>query len=94
MDDFANYIYAINFDYDSEDVTFMGSFLKLKTAQFDVDKRNAYAKGTNFLQKIGEGLGENCYIPTSGKCVIKCNIFFTYKDSTEEFENFIRNEKN
>ena len=37
--------------------------------------------------------GQNCYIPTSGLCFIECINYFTNKDYTEEFRDFIRNEK-
>ena len=33
------------------------------------------------------------YIPTSGRCFIKCDIYFTNKDYKEVFRYFIRNEK-
>ena len=93
MDDFESYINAIEIDYDSEDVIFTGYVYKLNTPQFNVVKRNAYAKGTNFLQEIVEYRGKNCYIPTSGHCFIKCNKYFANKDYTEEFLTFIRSEK-
>ena len=72
MDDFENYINAIDVDYDSEDVTLTGYFCKLNTPHFKVVKRSAYGKGTNFMQKIVEYHGQNCYIPSSGMCFIKC----------------------
>ena len=68
MNDFENYINAIDIDYDSEDVTFNGYVYKLDTPQFKVVKRNAYGKGTNYMRKIDEYHGQNCYIPTSGMC--------------------------
>ena len=72
MDDFESYINAIDIDYGSEDVTFTGYVYKLNTPQFNVVKRSAYGKGTNYMQKIVEYHGQNCYIPTSGMCFIKC----------------------
>ena len=88
MDDFKRYINAIDVDYDSEDVTFTGYVYKLDTPQFKVVRRSAYGKGTNYMQEIVENHGQNCYIPTSGKCFIKCIIYFTKKDYTEEFLTF------
>ena len=41
MDDFERYINAIDVDYDSEDVTFIGYVYKLDTPQFKVVKRSA-----------------------------------------------------
>ena len=45
------------------------------------------------MQKIVEYHGQNCYIPTSGMCVIKCINYFTKKNYTEEFLTFIRTEQ-
>ena len=90
MDDFESYINAIDVDYDSEDVTFTGYIYKLNTPQFKFVERSAYDKGINYMQAIVEYNGRNCYIPTSGHCFIKCINYFTRKDYTEEFLNFIR----
>ena len=54
---------------------------------------SAYGRGTNYLQDIVEYQGQNCYIPTSGMCFIKCINCFTKKDYTEEFITFIRSEQ-
>ena len=80
MDDFDSYIDTIDIDYDSEDVTFTGYVLKQKISQFKVVKRSAYAKGTNYMTENVECNGQNCHIPTSRMCFIKCNIHFTNKD--------------
>ena len=45
------------------------------------------------MQEIVEYNGRNCYIRTSGMCFIKCIIYFTNKEYTVEFREFIRNEK-
>ena len=79
MDHFESYMNTINVDYDSEDVIFTGYFYKLNTPQFNVVKRSAYGKGTNYMQKIVEYHEQNCYIPTSGMCFIKCINYFTKK---------------
>ena len=47
MDDFESYTNAIDFDYDSEDVTFSGYIYKLNTPQFNVVKRSTYGKSTD-----------------------------------------------
>ena len=93
MDDFERYINAIDIDYDSEDVTFTGYLYKINTPQFNVVRRSAYGKGTNYMQEIVEYHGQNCYIPTSGMCFINCIKYFTKKDYTEEFLTFIRSEQ-
>ena len=93
MEDFENYINAIDVDYNSEDVTFTGYVYKLNTSHFKVVKRSAYGRGTNYMHEIVEYHGQNCFIPTSGMCFIKCIIYFTNKDYTEEFLTFIRNEQ-
>ena len=93
MDDFESYINAIDVDYDSEDVTLTGYVSKLNTPQFNVVKRSAYAKGTNYMQEVVAYHGQNCFIPTSSHCFIKCIKYFTNKDYTEEFLTFIRTER-
>ena len=93
MDDFERYINAIDIDYDSEDVTFTGYVYKLNTPHFKVVKRSAYGKGTNYMQEIVEYHGQNCYIPSSGMCFMKCINYFTKKDYTQEFLTFIRSEQ-
>ena len=45
------------------------------------------------MQEVVEYNGQNWYIPTSGVCFIKCIIYFTKKDHTEEFLTFIRTEQ-
>ena len=60
MDDFECYIDPIDTDCDSEDVTFTGYVLKLKTLQFKFVIRSAYGKGTNYMQEIFENRGGNC----------------------------------
>ena len=93
MDDFERYINAIDIDYDSEDVTFTGYVYKINTPHFSVVRRSAYGRGTNYMQEIVEYHGQNCYIPTSGMCFIKCNNYFTKKHYTQEFLTFIRSEQ-
>ena len=79
MNNFERYINTIDVDYDSEDVTFTGYIYNLNTPHFKIVKRNAYVKSTNYMQGIVEYRGENCYIPTSGHCLIKCINQFTKK---------------
>ena len=93
IEDFESYINAKDVDYDSHDVTFTGYVYKINTPHFKVVKRSAYGKGTNYMQEIVEYHGQNCYIPTSGMCFIKCITYFTKKDYTEEFLIFIRTEQ-
>ena len=93
MDDFERYINAIDIDYDSEDVTFTGYVYKINTPHFKIVKRNAYGRGTKYVQEIVEYHGRNCYIPTSGMCFIKYINYFTKKDYTQEFLTFIRKEQ-
>ena len=45
------------------------------------------------MQEIVEYYGQNCYLPTSGMCFIKCINYLTEKDYTEEFLTFIRSEQ-
>ena len=66
---------------------------KLNTPEIKKVNRSQFAKGTDFKQYIVEYIGNNCYIPTSGNCFIKCINFFTKKDYTQEFLTFIRSEQ-
>ena len=94
VDDFESYINAIdNKGYDSEDVIFTGWLYKLNTPEFKKVNRSQYGTGTDFKQDIVEYIGNNCYIPTSGNCFIKCINYFTKKDYTDEFLTFIRTEQ-
>ena len=65
----------------------------MNTPQFHKVNRSEYGKVTDFQQDIVEFLGKNCYIPTSGHCFQKCDIYSTGKDYTEEFSTFIRTEQ-
>ena len=93
MDDFETFIDAIGVHYDSEDVTFTGYVFNFNTLQFNRVSRSPYARGTICRQDIFEFIGNNCFIPTSGKCYIKYNDYFTEKDYTEEFLTFIGTEQ-
>ena len=85
IDHFERYIITIDVDYDSEDIIFTGYIYKLKTPQFNDVQGSAYGKRTNIMQKIVDYHGQICYIPTSGISFIKCIIYLTEKDYTEEF---------
>ena len=45
------------------------------------------------MKEIIEYHRQNCYIPTWSICFPKCINYFTNKDYTEEFRDFIRDEK-
>ena len=47
----------------------------------------------DFKQDIVEYIGNNCYIPTSDNCFMKCINYSTGKDYTEKFLTFIRSEQ-
>ena len=80
VDDFESYINAIdNSGYDSEDVIFTETLYKLKTPEFKKVNRSQNGRGTDFKQDFVEYIGNNCYIPTSGNCFIKCINYFTKK---------------
>ena len=91
---FETYVNAVDKSgYESDDVTFTGWLYEVNTPEFNKVNRSRYGKGTNFEQDIVEYTGNNCYIPTSGNCFIKCNNDFTEKDYTEEFLTFFRSEQ-
>ena len=93
MYDFASHRNAIDINFDSEDLIFTGYVYKLNTPQIKIGNRSAYSKSTNYMQKTVEYRGQNCYLPTSGMCFIKCNKYFTKMDFTQEFRDCIRKEK-
>ena len=93
MVDFESYKDAIDVDYFSGDVIFTGYVHKLNTPQVSVGEGSAYAKGTSYMQEIVQDHGQNCNIPASGHCFIKCNNYVTKRDNTEELLVFIRTEK-
>ena len=92
-DDFEIHTNAIDVDYDSGDVTYTVYDYKLNTPQFNVVKGSANGKGTNYVKEIVEYHGQKCYIPTSGRCFIKCFKYFTNKNYAEVSRDFIKNEK-
>ena len=86
VDDFESYNNDVdNSDYDSEDVIFTGWLYKLNTPELKKVNRSQYGRGTDFKQDIVEYIGSNCYIPTSGKCFIKCIKYFTKKIIQKNF---------
>ena len=93
MDDFENIINAINIDYVREDVIFTGFVHNLYLPQFNVVNRSGYAKDKNYMKKIVENHGQNCFIPASGMCFIKCINYLTNKDYTKEFWDLNGNAK-
>ena len=44
-------------------------------------------------ETVEYNIGQKCYKTSSGKCVIKCIKYFSKKDYSEDFKDFIRNEK-
>ena len=65
---------------------FTGWLYKLKTPEFKKVNRWYFARGQDFKQDIVENIGNNSYIPTSGRCFIKCINYFTKKEYTEDFD--------
>ena len=93
MDDFESYKNAIEIDYDSGDVIFTRYRYKLNTPQFQIVKRSASVKCTNYMKEIVEFHGQNYFISTSAHCFLKSFNYLTGKDYTEEFLTFNRIEK-
>ena len=68
IEDFENYDNAIDDDYDSDDVIFIGSLYKTNTPEFIQVSRSQFGRGADFKQHIVQYIDDNCYIPTSGNC--------------------------
>ena len=88
-DDLETHNSAIGVVYDSEDVIFTGWLYELNTLEPNKVNRSQYCRGTNFKQDIVEYTGNNCYIPTSGNCFIKCGNHPTGRDYMIGFSTFI-----
>ena len=52
----------------------------LKKPDFKNVNRSEHGKGSDNKQDVVEVIGNNCYIPTSGFCSVKCNKHLTGKD--------------
>ena len=66
---------------------------KINTPEFKKLKKSQYGRGTDFKQNFVEFVGNNCFIPTSGICFIKCIKNFTDEEYTEKVLNFFRTEQ-
>ena len=91
--EFETYNNAIDVDHESKDVIFTWWLYKLNTHHFSMVNRSQYGRGTVFKQDFVDYIGNNCYIPTTGICFIKCNNHLTDKHYTEDFSAFIRTEQ-
>ena len=66
-------------------ITFLKRFFrvwlyKLKTPEFNEVKRSQYGIGAVFIKEIVEYIGNNCFIPTSTECFMKCIKNLTGRD--------------
>ena len=93
VDDFETYINAMEVEYHGGDVIFTRCLQKLKTPQSTTVNRAEYGRGAAFKPDIVEYIGENCSIPTSGICFIKCNKYLSGRDFMNEFSTLIRDER-
>ena len=55
--------------------------------------RSQYGRRTDFKKDKVEDIRNNCYIPKSGNCFIKCISYLTGKDYMTEILTFIRTEQ-
>ena len=91
--DFETYFIGIDFDYDSEDVTFARWLYILYRPEPNKVNRSQYGRGLDSKQDIVENIGNSCYIPTSGNCFIKFSNYLTGKDYMRRILTFIRTEQ-
>ena len=47
-----------------------------------------YGRVTGFRQDIVEFIGDNCFIPTSGNCFVKCSKCLPGKNYTEDYKGY------
>ena len=90
--DFEAYIEKIDDKYEGEDVIFDDKSIEYDIPEFKPVKRSNFGKGTNLLSDIAEFHGNNCYIPTSNNCFLKCINYLTGKDYKTEYSEFSQNE--
>ena len=76
-----------------EDVTFTVHVYKLNTPQVNIVNRSVYGRGANYMKKIIENPGQNCYFPSLSVWFLKSDNYFTKKDYSEGFRDFSRTEK-
>ena len=83
FEQYESVINTFHMDYDADDTIFTGYIYKLNAPEFNKVKRSEYGKRTDFEQDIVQNIGINCFIPTSGYCFTKSNIYLTDKDSKQ-----------
>ena len=93
VEDFGNHTNAIEVDYDSQIDIITRWLYELNTPQSKRVISAQYAWGRDFKQKIVKYKGNNCVIPTSNNCFIKCIKYLTSIDYTQEYLTFIRIEQ-
>ena len=93
VEDIQSYTKTVDVDYDSENVICEVRLYRWNTLQFKVVNRSQYGRCTSFKQDFVEYIGNNCFLPKSGNCFIKCNNRLTDNDYTEEFVASIRTEQ-
>ena len=92
ISDYEAYINAIDEGYDA-DSFFNGYIYKINTPQFNFVDRSQYGNGCDFKHGIIEYQCNNCFIPTKGYCFVNCINFLTGEDYTQQYLDFIWNEK-
>ena len=76
--DFEPYIKSLDENgYENGDSVFTGYFCEKEIPVFNLVNRSRFGKGSDFKRDFVEVIGDNCYIPTSKKCFIKCISFLT-----------------
>ena len=78
--DYEHYVSAVDEEYDAEDAIFNGHIFKINIPQFNLVNRPQYGKGCDFIHRIVEYQGSNCFIATKGFCFVKCKNYLTGKD--------------
>ena len=91
--DYEDYVKAIGQDYESADAIFNGYIHKINTPQINIVDRSQYGNGCYFKHEFSKNQGNNCFVPTKGHCLVKCDNFLTGEDYKQQYLDFIRNEK-
>ena len=93
-DPFESYHSKLQETSDTNEWKFTGTVKIVETnIRFNKNRLRA-GMGTNYLYQIKEYEGTNCYIPSDGRCFIKCfkKLYPLITDADQMFDNFLFND--
>ena len=93
-DQFESYLSKLQETSDTDEWKFTGTVKIVETNIRFNKNRSRAGMGTNYLYQIKEYEGTNCYIPSDGRCFIKCfkKLYPLITDADQMFDNFLFND--